>query len=184
MHVFSFIGLIWQIFKTLSISLSLPHSNLSRPKFVFHSNPIFFKLNLYTINSKVCFLNICFIFFLDYAEIDLGFLNWGFSKKGLGTLFWAKIFKILIRLCPIWWLCICVGPLWHFNNVFRHISMCSCIAYMCSVMLHAMCDEMLMWHFWVVLDSKEFQFLGLPLIELAWHVLIIGCVFYTLPYAH
>ena len=54
-HVFSFIGLMWQIFKTLSISLSLPHLNRSQPKSVFHSNPIFFKLNLYSINSEVCF---------------------------------------------------------------------------------------------------------------------------------
>ena len=91
--VFSFIQLIWQIFKTLSISLSLPYSNLSQPKSIFHSNPIFFKLNLCTINSKVCFLNILFIFSLDYAEINLGILNWGYLKKGLGPLFWEKKFQ-------------------------------------------------------------------------------------------
>ena len=129
-HVFSFIGLMWQIFKTLSISLSLPHLNLSQPKYVFHSNLIFFKLNLYTINSKVCFLRL---------EIDLGFLNWGFSKKGLGTLFWAKVFQnfewAMSHLIYVYLCC----PLWHFNHVFRHISMCSCIAHMCSVVLHSMC---------------------------------------------
>ena len=39
---------------------------------------------------------------------------------------------------------------------------------------------MFKWHFCIALDSNEFQFLGIPLIELGYHVLIIGCVFYTL----
>ena len=38
-------------------------------------------------------------------------------------------------------------------------------------------DKMLKWHFCVVLDSNEYQILGITMII---HVLIIGCVFYTL----
>ena len=41
-------------------------------------------------------------------------------------------------------------------------------------------DKMLKWHFCVVLDSNEFQILGFTIIDLVYHVLIIGCVFYTL----
>ena len=36
------------------------------------------------------------------------------------------------------------------------------------------------WHFLVVLDSDEYQFLGITMIMHVYHVLIIGCVFYTL----
>ena len=39
---------------------------------------------------------------------------------------------------------------------------------------------MLKWHFFVSLDSSEFQLLGLPMIDLVEHVLVIGCAFYTL----
>ena len=80
------------------------------------------------------FFKQSFQFLLDYAEIVLGFLNWGFFEKGVGNYDFGQIFfKILIGLCPICFDCICFGPLWHFNHVFRHISMCSCIAHMCSV---------------------------------------------------
>ena len=41
-------------------------------------------------------------------------------------------------------------------------------------------DKMLKWHFLVVLDSNEFQILGFPMIELVFHVSIIGCMLYTL----
>ena len=36
------------------------------------------------------------------------------------------------------------------------------------------------WHFGVVLDSDEYQTLGITMIIHIYHVLIIGCVFYTL----
>ena len=41
-------------------------------------------------------------------------------------------------------------------------------------------DKMPKWHFGVVLDSNEFQTLGITIIGLVYHVLIMGCVFYTL----
>ena len=45
---------------------------------------------------------------------------------------------------------------------------------------YQMFEKMLKWHFCVVLDFNEFQILGFTLILLVDHVLIIGCVFYTL----
>ena len=41
-------------------------------------------------------------------------------------------------------------------------------------------NKMLKWHFDVVLDSNEFQTLGITMIEHVYHVLIFGYVFYTL----
>ena len=41
-------------------------------------------------------------------------------------------------------------------------------------------EKMLKWHFWVGMESIEFHCLGLLLIEHVWHVLVNGCVFYTL----
>ena len=43
-----------------------------------------------------------------------------------------------------------------------------------------MFDKMPKWHFSVVLDSNDFQTLGITMIIHVYHVLIIGCVFYTL----
>ena len=43
-----------------------------------------------------------------------------------------------------------------------------------------MFDQMPKWHFLIVLDSDEYQFLGITIIIHVYHVLIIGCVFYTL----
>ena len=39
---------------------------------------------------------------------------------------------------------------------------------------------MLKWHFVIVLDSDEYQTLGITMIMHVYHVVIIGCVFYTL----
>ena len=58
--------------------------------------------------------------------------------------------------------------------MFMHCSHVSFIA------AYHVFDKMPKWHFGVVLDSNEFQTLGITMIELFYHVLIIGCVFYTL----
>ena len=60
---------------------------------IFSQNPIIFKLDLCTINSKVCLPNNPFFFILEYADIELEFLNWGFSKKGMGMLILGKKFQ-------------------------------------------------------------------------------------------
>ena len=41
-------------------------------------------------------------------------------------------------------------------------------------------DKMPKWHFVVVLDSDEYQIVGITIIIYVYHVLIIGGVFYTL----
>ena len=43
-----------------------------------------------------------------------------------------------------------------------------------------MFDKMPKWHFGVVLDFDKYQTLGITMIMHVYHVLIIGCVFYTL----
>ena len=40
-------------------------------------------------------------------------------------------------------------------------------------------DKMSKWHFFVILDSDEYQTLGITIIIHVYHVLIIGGVFYT-----
>ena len=41
-------------------------------------------------------------------------------------------------------------------------------------------DKMPKWQFDIVLDSNEFQILGITMIGLIYHVLIIDCVLHTL----
>ena len=41
-------------------------------------------------------------------------------------------------------------------------------------------DKMPKWHFVVVLNSDEYQTLGITMIMYVYHVVIIGCVLYTL----
>ena len=108
-RVFNFIGLMWQIFKTLSISLSLPHSNLFQPKTDFQSIPIIFKLDLCKINLKVCFLNILFIFFPKIMQkLTEGSKIGDFSKKGLGILILSKIFlKFWLACVPFDFMYLC-----------------------------------------------------------------------------
>ena len=55
--------------------------------------------------------------------------------------------------------------------MFMHYLHVSCV---CAYQVF---DKMPKWHFGVVLDSDEYQALGITMIM---HVLIIACVFYTL----
>ena len=58
--------------------------------------------------------------------------------------------------------------------MFMH---CSHVSFISA---HKVFDKMPKWHFGVVLNSNEFQTLGIIMIGLIYHVLIIGRVFYTL----
>ena len=65
-----------------------------------------------------------------------------FLKKGWKSLFLCNFFfffNFLIGLCPICFVCVCVGPLWHFNIYLGKIYICSCIAYMLVVVVHTKC---------------------------------------------
>ena len=103
----------------------------------------------------------------------------GFWKLGWISFSSEYFSKSLIRLCPICCLCICVSPLWQFDHVLRHFSICSCIFYNYCALLHVMCltdclsDSSVL--FWTQLSSKM-----LVLFDHMNHILIILCVFYTL----
>ena len=128
------------------------------------------------------FLNNLFTLFLDYVEKFLG-LSWiGDFRKRVGFIDFGHIFfKILIRLCPIWLVCIYVGPLWQFELVFRHIFICSCIAHMCSVVLHSMClikcSSGIFELFWTQMSSKFWVYPWLSLFNMFWS---LGVCFNTL----
>ena len=86
--------------------------------------------------SKTFFL----LFIIDYAENQLGFPKLGIFRKQVGVLNFCENFsKILIGLSPICHLCIYVGPLWQFEHVLRHFSLCSCILYKSFALLHDRC---------------------------------------------
>ena len=86
----------------------------------------------------------------------------GLFLKGLEKLNFLQIFLIfLIRLCPILFVCVCVGPKWHFNMYLGKFFTCSCIVlHVSGLYEHYVFDEMPKWHFVVVLDSDEYHTLG------------------------
>ena len=87
----------------------------------------------------------------------------------------------LIGLCPILFDCVCVGPKWHINMYLGKIFTCSCIVlHVSGVYAYQVFDKMPKWHFAIVLDSDEYQTLRITMIMHVYHVLIFGCVFYTL----
>ena len=128
------------VFSNTFISLALPLSNPSQPKTIFNSKPHHIQANLCKINLKGMFLTFFSSFPLRLCRNFLRVLKLGiFSKMGWGSWFCEIFFKILIRLSPIWFVCICVGPLWHFKLVLRHFYICSCIFHWWFVVLHALC---------------------------------------------
>ena len=131
---------MWQIFKTfLSSLLCLTQTSLN-PNLIFTQNPPISSMNLYKISLNVCFLTFFSAFPCRLCRICLRVLELGIFEKGVGNYdFGPKVFKILIGLCPNCLDCIYVGSLWHFDHIFRYIFICSCIAHMCSVVLHSMC---------------------------------------------
>ena len=68
-RVFSFIRLMWQFFKTLYF----PRTASLNPNFFSLKTPSYLSLFSAKSTSRYVFLNILFIFFLDYAKINLGF---------------------------------------------------------------------------------------------------------------
>ena len=123
------------------------------------------------------------MYFLQYSHLLFWIMHnlcLGFWKLGWISFSSEYFSKSLIGLCPICYLCICVSPLWQFDHVLRHFSICSCIFHNCcaNVACHVF-DRLSKWQFCVVLDSTEFQSLMLVLFDHMNHILIILCVFYT-----
>ena len=128
MRVFSFIMQIWQFFKHIDFPSHYLSSNPSQLKIIFHSYPIIFKHKSLQNHFKVCFSKHYFHFSFNFANFSLGFSKLGiFLKKDWVSQFCEKFSNIVIRLSPIYCLCICVDPLRHFKCVLRHFSICSCI---------------------------------------------------------
>ena len=102
--------------------------------------------------------------------------------KGLGKTYFFLQNLLIFGLCPILFVCVCVcvGPKWHFNMYLGKISSCSCIVLYVSGLYALVFDEIPTWHFAVVLDSDKYQTLGITMFLHSYHVLNIGCVFYTL----
>ena len=106
-------------------------SNLFPPKSLFYSNPSIFKQDICKISSSNVLLTPFFIFPLKIMQ-KFSSRSWklGIFRKWVEVLHFREyFFKIFIGLCPICCLCICVGPLWQFELVFRHFSLCSCIVH-------------------------------------------------------
>ena len=79
------------------------------------------------------------------------------------------------------WPIVYVDPKWHFNMYLGKFFTCLCIVlHISGVYAHYVFDEMPKWHFIVVLNSDEYQTLGITMIMHVYHVLIFGRVFYTL----
>ena len=106
----------------------------------------------------------------------------GLFLKGLEKLIFLQNYLFfLFRLCPILIVCVCVGPKWHFNMYLGKISSWSYIVlYVSGLYAYYVFDEMPKWHFVVVLDSDEYQTLGITMFLHSQHFLNIGHVFYTL----
>ena len=131
-HVFSFKGLMWQIFKHILFSFTLPSSCLLQPQTIFHSKTQNSRENFFKSYLRYVY-TIFFLYFLRLCRKFLGFfffLNWIILKKGWELYFLWIFFNFLFGLCPIWVVCVCGGPLWHFNMFSGKIQSCSCIAHM------------------------------------------------------
>ena len=87
----------------------------------------------------------------------------------------------MIGLCPILFVCVSIGPKWHFNMYLCKLFTFSYVVlHVNGLYAYYVFDEMPKWHFGVVLDFDEYQTLGITMIMNVYHVLIISCVFYTL----
>ena len=106
----------------------------------FLQNPINFKFIFAKSLQGMHFWYPLLSFYWDYVDFSLGFCKLGIFWKWVGVFIFMQIsFKILIRLCFIWCLCICVGPLRHFEHVLSKISLCSCILHHLCSLLHVRC---------------------------------------------
>ena len=123
----------------MSSFLCLTRTSLN-PNLIFTQNPPISSTNLYKISSTVCFLTFFLAFHFRLCRICFRVLELGIFEKRVGNYDFGLIFfKILIGLCPSCIVCIYVGPLWQFDIIFRYIFICSCIAHLCSAVLHSMC---------------------------------------------
>ena len=94
-------------------------------------------------------------------------------RKRVGIPNFVKIlFKSLIGLSPMWFVCTCVGPMWQFKHVLRHFHMCSCIVHSCCSLLHVLCliecpcDIFVM--YWTQLSANAWVYSWLNMFDMFW----------------
>ena len=110
-------------------------------------------------------------------------LKIGDFSKWVGVLNFCEFFsKILIGLSPICNLCICVGPLWQFEHVLRHFSLCSCILHKSFAQLHDWClskcpSDILVLN-WTQVSSNDLILSYLIMFFMFWSIFVF--VFHTL----
>ena len=124
--------------------LSFPSLSLSRtifnPKHYFIQTPSFSSKFSAKSFQGMYFLHYSHLLLSNYAKFILRVLKIGDFRKLGWISFSSEYFsKSLIGLCPICCLCFCVGPIWQFDHVLRHFSICSCIFHNCCALLHVMC---------------------------------------------
>ena len=110
------------------------------------------------------FIQSSLFIYLDYA-LDFRFcLSWVHFWKRVGNFgFCKKKFNFLIGLYPIWFVCVYVGRLWHFNMYLGKMQTCSCITYMLVLLVHTKClikcSNDILVLFWIPMSTKHW---GLP----------------------
>ena len=165
---------MWQFFKHLDISLALTLFEPFSTQITISFKPHHFQAKSLQSLLKVCVSNtICHLLFSDYADSMLRVLkNGDFRKFGWVSKFCEIFFNSLIGLSSIWCLCICVGPLWQFELVLRHVSSCSCIFFIVFINCCMLC----VWQnvqvtFFGCIELKWVSLLEFSLIELVSHAL-------------
>ena len=98
---------------------------------------------------------------------------------GVGKLIFYQSFLLcfVLNVDMLWML----APYGKNNMYLGKIFIYSCIVlHTCVVCALQVFDKMPKWYFLVILDSNKYQFLGIIIIIHVYHVLIIGCMVYTL----
>ena len=123
------------------------------------------------------FIQSFLLIFLDCAENSRFYLNWVIFEKGWETLNFVNFFSISwLSSVPFDLFVFVLANCGNSHMYLGKIHSCSCIAHMLVLQVHIKCLIKCP----IVLDSNEFQTLGITMIGLVYHVLIIKCVFYTL----
>ena len=101
----------------------------------------------------------------------------GIFENWVRVLSFCEIFlKSLIRLSPICYDYSCVGPMWHFEHVLRHFSLCSCIFHHLCTLLHVRCltecpSDIFVLN-WIQVNSNFWDYTCLTLFNLFWSLIM------------
>ena len=116
-------------------------------------------------------------------------MSWVYFWKGWETLsFVQKIFNFLIGLYPICFVCVCVGPLWHFNMYLDNIYTCSSITYILVVLVHTKClikcPNGILVLFWILMSTKLWRLPWLCMFIMFWSLVVCFTYFEPNVFSH